>query len=302
MSYREDQRQKAIQLRDAMFKDPGNGLFFGKERNFVLKDPSLNLWEGIREDAKQYFKKYGIPWWNGNTDDPTGHLLSSQVACLNHLYYVRQRKDIATAILKRINPNIVEALIIDDGFIEFEYIGEKQYLKEKTFTRGANCTSIDAVMLGLTSTSNKIMFLIEWKYTEIYKRENLYIPERSAVYDSLIIQSDSPFIIGTNPKCFYYEPFYQMMRQTLLGWLFSKSPEMTCDSCINVHVIPKDNVELKENITSPTLSGHDIHDAWKSILKEPDSYVPIDPKILLEDTFKLVDTKSWLTYLMTRYC
>lgn len=98
MSYREDQRRKAVQIRDALFRDPGSGVFYGKERDFVLKDPSLNLWDGVREDAKEYFKQCSIPWWKGSTDDPTGHLLSSQVACLNHLYYARQRKDIATAL------------------------------------------------------------------------------------------------------------------------------------------------------------------------------------------------------------
>jgi len=232
MSYRDDQRQKATKHRDAIFRDSGGGLFLGKERDFVLKEPSLNLWEGIREDAKQYFKKYDIPWWKGGADDPTGHLLSSQIACLNHLYYVRQRKDVATSLLKRVQPQITEALIVDTGFVEFEYIGSKQYLPEKAFMRGANCTSLDAVMLGITSTGEKIMFLIEWKYTEDYKGENLYVPARAKVYDDLITCSDGPFVTGAVPKSFYVEPFYQMMRQTLLGWFFVKKGELNCDGCI----------------------------------------------------------------------
>jgi hypothetical protein len=301
MSYREDQRQKAVQSRDALFRDPGNGVFSRKERDFMLKDPSLNLWGGIRMDAKQYFKKNNIPWWKGSAGDPTGHLLSSQVSCLNHLYYVRQRKDIATAILKQLNPDIVEALIVDDGFVEFEYIGKKQYLKEKSFTRGANCTSVDAVMLGLTSDGKRIIFLIEWKYTEIYERVNLYVPKRAEVYDSLIIRADGPLVIGIEPESFYYEPFYQMMRQTLLGWLFVQNREMYCDNFVNVHVIPSKNIELKKNITSPTFRGQDIHEAWKSSLKVPDSYIPIDPVSFLEDAAHLVDTQSWLSYLKARY-
>jgi hypothetical protein len=301
MNYREGQRQKAIDNREFLFKDPGSGIFSGKARPFVLKDPSLNLWDGIREDAKQYFKRNSIHWWRGNANDPTGHLLSSQVACLNHLYFVRQRKDIASALLQRINPDIVEALVVDDGFVEFEYIGKKQYMKEKAFTRGANCTSLDAVMLGITSKAKKIMFLIEWKYTETYGEEDLYIPKRAIVYDSLIIRSDGPFISGVDLRSFYYEPFYQMMRQTLLGWLFAQNGEMNCDSCINVHVIPNDNVELKKNITSSAFAGQDIHEAWKNVLKVPDSYVPIDPTTLLKSATHIVDTKSWLSYLEGRY-
>jgi len=58
---------------------------------------------------------------------------------------------------------------------------------------------------------------------------------------------------------------------------------------------------LKETITSDGLHGNDIHQAWKSILKNPGAYVPIDPVSLLSDAKSLVDTKSWLSYLNARY-
>ena len=301
MNYREQERKKAVQIRDSIFRDPGNGLFFGKKRDFVLNETSLNLWDGIREDAKQYFKACGIPWWKGTADDPTGHLLSSQVACLNHLYYARQRKDAATAILKRVMPEIVEALVVDTGFVEFEYIGKKQYLKERAFTRGAHCTSLDAVMLGTTSEGKRILFLIEWKYTEFYAPENLYVLERANVYDALITQANGPFITGVDAKAFYFEPFYQMMRQTLLGWFFAKNRELDCDGCINLHVIPEKNLALKGTITSPGFNGPNIHDAWRRMLKAPQTYVTIDPAELLKDVKPLPDTKSWLSYLDARY-
>jgi len=301
VSYREDQRQKAVQIRDLLFRDPGSGVFFGKPRDFVLKDPALNLWEGVREDARQYFASNGIQWWQGTKEDPTGHLLSSQVACVNHLYYLRQRKDIATAVLARLHPDIVEAQRLETGFVEFEYIGQKQYLKEKAFTRGANCTSLDAVMLGVTARGERVLFLIEWKYTELYAQANLYIPERSRVYDALIQDPEGPFVAGTDPRSLYFEPFYQMMRQTLLGWQFARARELDCDRCINVHIIPDANRELKETITSPGLCGQDIHEAWAHILEASDSYVPMDPIALLGAAVSLVDTNSWLSYLRARY-
>lgn len=301
MSYREDQRKKAVKSRASLFRDPGSGIFYRKERDFVLKDPSLNLWDGIREDALAYFKANKIKWWMGQGEDPTGHLLSSQVACLNHLYFARQRQDVATALLKRLDPSIKEALTVTSGFVEFEYIGSKQLLKEKAFTRGANCTSIDAVMLGITTSGKRILFLIEWKYTENYEVENLYVPERAKVYDELIKKADSPFAPGINPQSFYYEPFYQMMRQTLLGGLFESTRELGCDQCLNVHVIPKDNKELTLNITSPTLRGRDIHTTWKSLLKVPDKYLVIDPVMLCAEAAKLGDAKSWSSYLNKRY-
>ena len=61
MNYRDQERRRAIDISESLFKDPGNGAFSGEEREFVLHDPSLNLWEGIRVDAQQYFKRNGIP-------------------------------------------------------------------------------------------------------------------------------------------------------------------------------------------------------------------------------------------------
>jgi hypothetical protein len=63
----------------------------------LLSEPELNLWEGMRQDATDYFRKNGISWWSGNIE-PTGHLLSSQSACLSHLYHIRQRKQSACKI------------------------------------------------------------------------------------------------------------------------------------------------------------------------------------------------------------
>ena len=57
MSYRENERKRAIKIRDALFRDPGAGLFSKIERDFVLQNPTLNLWAGIRDDAIRYFEK-----------------------------------------------------------------------------------------------------------------------------------------------------------------------------------------------------------------------------------------------------
>jgi hypothetical protein len=301
MSYREDQRRRAVTTRDTLFKDPGTGLFFGKQRDFVLKDPSLNLWAGIRDDAKHYFSSNRIAWWKGSESDPTGHLLSSQVACVNHLYSLRQRRDAATAVLKAIEPTICDVLPIDAGYVAFEYIGSRQYLKEPAFTRGSHCTSVDAAMLGVTTARQRILFLIEWKYTESYNPEDLYINRRARAYDTLIANEDGPFVAGITTQTLYYEPFYQMMRQTLLASQFEKHQEMDCTQCLNVHVIPKENRDLKETITSPGLQGRNIHDAWRKVLKAPAKYVPIDPSELLKEARDLPDTKSWLNYLKARY-
>ena len=40
MTYREQQRRKVTSIREAFFKDPGNGIFYCKEREFALSDLS----------------------------------------------------------------------------------------------------------------------------------------------------------------------------------------------------------------------------------------------------------------------
>ena len=208
MSFAERERLRSTTERDRLFKDPGGGLFAGKPREFVLSDASKNLWEGIRADAIEYFTHNKIKWWfGGEGNEPTGHVLSSQVACVNHLYPLRQRPDLAKAILRVIDPDIVEAEIVDDGYVEFEFNGAHQYLKEREFTRGRNCTSLDAFMIGRTPRGERRAFLIEWKYIEKYGIVNRYIPKRASVYDYLITADDLPFTKPVDPSTLYFEPF-----------------------------------------------------------------------------------------------
>jgi hypothetical protein len=98
MNFREQERKRIIAKRDLIFRDPGGGLYRNINRDFVLSDPVLNLWEGIRQDAIQYFRENKISWWGDQGNEVSGHLLSSQIACLNHLYFTRQNKKTATAI------------------------------------------------------------------------------------------------------------------------------------------------------------------------------------------------------------
>lgn len=307
MTYREQQRQKLTSMREIFFKDPGNGIFYGKEREFALSDPIINLWEGIRHDAVDYFKRNNIGWWNGSGDDlPTGHLLSSQIACVNHLYFIRQREDLATAVLKGIDPDVDHAVIVDDGYVEFEFIGSKKekiplLLNEKVLTRGANCTSVDAAMIGRLRSGDLRLFLIEWKYTETYQTENKYIPERATRYDNLITAPDSPFVEGINVAALYFEPFYQLMRQTLFGSQSMRVKDYDISSYKHIHVAPMDNRELRERITSSGLTGTDIHDAWSKTLKDKDAFSGTTPEDLLRPVSRLRDTKSILHYLQNRY-
>ncbi|MDR0910952.1 MAG: hypothetical protein LBM77_14455 [Spirochaetaceae bacterium] len=314
MSYRKEQRTRAKGLLEDMFHDPGNGSFNGRNYKFILKNPKENLWSGICEDAIKYFEDNNIPWWESDIHTPTGHLLSSQVACVNHLYPIRQRQDLATAMLKAIDKDIICAEKLDDGYVEFEIVGSQNYLHERQHTRGANATSIDAVMLGRKAKKN-VLFLIEWKYTENYNSDCMYIKPRWEIYNPLLEENDCPInssivMIGAaNPfKALYYEPFYQLMRQTLLGWKMVESNEYGADEYIHLHIVPDENKEMLGVITSKELSEiasqnnlKTMEEIWKYVLKEPKRYIRISPKKFLDPIRNELDTVSFMQYINKRY-
>lgn len=270
MKYKEAQRQHHVEIRDALFHDDGFGYYKKQLRPFVLQNSLLNLWEGIREDSLAYFKRYKIGWWDSGVI-PTGHLLSSQISCVNHLFYLRQREDMATAILQTVDPRIVKALKVDSGFVEFEKVGKKKLGKEKQHTRGANCTSIDAMMLGLREDNTKVLVLIEWKYTEEYLSKSSKVKEKGGetrleAYRELLADKNCP--IEHKPvEDLYFEPFYQLMRQTLLGWQMVGNNEYDASDYLHLDIIPKDNLELRNVVTSKGLIGKTVHEAWLNALK-----------------------------------
>ena len=177
LMYRSQEKKRHIELiKDKFFgNDKGYG-YFGKDEkryNFVLEDGINNLYEPIRNEALKYFKGNDIEWWGGNPDYPTGHTVSSQIACLNHLMFLRQKP---TEVMELINGlERVEFIKVfpvpcdaDISYIAFEAISDKSYLNEPEHIRGSYCTSIDALIYAEDINNEKWIILIEWKYTEAY--------------------------------------------------------------------------------------------------------------------------------------
>jgi hypothetical protein len=157
-------------------------------------------------------------------------------------------------------------------------------------------------MVGRKESGSNILFLIEWKYTEEYREENKYIPKRYEIYDELLKEDGCP-IDTEDFESLYYEPFYQLMRQTLLGWKMVQAREYHCDEYIHLHVIPENNTELRDRVTSPKLRsrGGNMSEAWKSVLREPGRYKAIPPEEFMKPVFTFPDTQSIRTYLQKRY-
>jgi hypothetical protein len=307
--YKDIQIKKALRMRDSLFNDPGFGFYRNKQYDFVLSDPSLNLWTDIRKEALDYFDSNDITWFVGG-DKPTGHLLSSQIACVNHLFFLRQKHDLSTLLLKAVDPLVCSASIIDTGYVEFEKTGSKPLGKEKSKKRGSNSTSIDALMVGEYADGKRILFLIEWKYTESYHNsKNKLLGEsgnrRWNAYHALLTDTACPirFENEEEMKSLFYEPFYQIMRQTLLAWEFINRKEYGVEDWIHLHVIPENNTELKNTITSPLLKykGDTIETVWKSFLKKPEKYKVIDPRDFIKPLINCQETGTFISYLKNRY-
>lgn len=303
MSYLEDQRKKAITLRKELFEDKLLGIYKGKEREFVLSIPELNLWEGIRQPAIEYFKSNNISWW-GNHDMPSGHLLSSQISCLNHLFILRENQEMASKIVNSISPEFIKACKIDDGFVEFEVTGKENYLNEKSHSRGVYATSIDAMMLAEKKNGERILIPIEWKYTESYKGISLAAGKpgltRIGIYKPHFDDVNCPIYVNEH-EALYYEPYYQLMRQTLLVWKMVNSGEYGASDWLHLHVIPTKNTILRNLNTSPNLLGESMHQAWQNVLKYPEKYRIIEPQLLLNSLTNESKCKEFLIYLNKRY-
>lgn len=325
--------------------DKLNGKFKGNSHEFILQDGKNNLFSDLRgTDAEdhmnvmEYFRANKIGWWSGNR--PTGHLCSSQISCLNHLYPLRYD---AKAVLAIVNTVVGEGFfdsVIEVGgdrkfpaYIAFEVVTSRDYLNESKngqLSRGSQCTSVDAVILA--KRREKVwLFPIEWKFVERYGREdksgisfdrklrkwNLKGNERIFRYftkpeSSLVPNSKQIIYDGKDPhrSVFFQEPYYQLLRQTL----WAEQVIINQDSFfkgagdyVHVHVVPDADGDLLEHKYENATWEHGagMVSTWKSCLVQPEKYHCIDPKSLylgiLSDESLAGKYSRLIQYLEARY-
>lgn len=286
MTYKTEQQKHGVALiQEGFFDgDEGGALFMGKPRSFVLQDGLRNLYPSIRDDALAYFELNDVKWWHGNY--PTGHVLSSQIACLNHLFPIRNNKTAVLKLLSSFSPDFVDVLPITEhleGYIQFEAVGgDVNFLNEGVNTRGSNCTSLDALIYALHRDGRRFLIPIEWKYVETYgnkdKSTGVSGPTRKSRYLELIAKSK--FLNKNTLTCCWYEPFYQLMRQTLwVEQLLSKKVSgLEADDYLHIHVVPDENVELLQK--NYPCSGKGLEKTWKSCLIDQGKYIVVSPSKL----------------------
>jgi Restriction Endonuclease associating with ARP len=73
---------------------------------------------------------------------------------------------------------------------------------------------------------------------------------------------------------FFYEPFYQLLRQQMLAFQMQEARDNGTDRVRVLHITPAGNRALKK-VTPPALRrfGHNAFEVWKSLLVLPDDFV-----------------------------
>jgi hypothetical protein len=269
-----------------------------------------NLAPSIASAADAYFRELGIAW-----HQHANHGLSSQVCCLNFLMPLAQDPEaLAKLIGRAMGISVPEMLPMErdasgrDWYVAFEWIGHADYLNEAgkggTRTRGANATSSDAAVRYRHEGRTEIA-LIEWKYTENYGAPTGARGNQTRIdrYKDLAFAPAGPIRndLGLSLEDFFWEPFYQLLRQQMLASRMEQARELDADRVSVLHISPAGNGDLHK-VTAPALRrfGDDAFDAFKAVLRQPYRF----RGWTIGDLFgPLIENNDcdWASYLGARY-
>jgi hypothetical protein len=262
------------------------------------------------------------------------NLRSSQTACLNFLFPLRQDPDLATAVFGAIWPDLERVTTI-----EFEFTGEPGATlwmgEPRSGRRGQNRTSIDAAMFWKNRQGLSFITLIEWKYTErnfgacsaFYKAAqkeqanclglnvaNDPHPERACLlttgkrhrqrryWEHMSAAGISLLAFQAVVGCPYQGPFYQLMRQHLLAaYLRHASLADCCEVCV-VHFALNESLNILPVQLQPLTPGRDLITAWNAILNGTPPMRVLHAETLAAAIERAPCTApEWRVYLKERY-
>jgi hypothetical protein len=277
----------------------------------------LNLAPSIREAMSLYFGHPRNIAWHRHAD----HGLSSQVCCLNFLGpLARQPELLSRVIADALQISPPRMVPIEDGpgsepwYVGFEWTGRADYLNEwakgaSSATRGANATSADAIVRFERNGEIETL-LIEWKYTEKYGApiRTDGNPTRIRRYADKAFAPHGPIRadLGLNLEDFFWEPFYQLLRQQMLAWRMGLAREDGARRVRVLHISPRGN-QVLHKVTSPGLQrlGHDAFQVFGSVLVEPTDFLSrttdeVFGKLVMAEHGELA-AREWSAYLLDRY-
>ena len=268
-----------------------------------------NLMPAIRERAAEYFERHRIVWHRH-----ANHGLSSQVCCLNFLMPLAEEPDLLSAFVGHalgIAPP--EMLPIDEEngtLVGFEWVGKNNYLNEtrpgSKPTRGANATSADAILRFRDGGATQAL-LIEWKYTEEYGSplDADGNETRIARYKDIAFAPNGPIRTdrGLIVEDFFWEPFYQLLRQQMLAFQMQKHCESGAERVRVLHIAPAANKALLK-ITAPKLRDFGettAFAAFRRTLVDPDAFVSVATEQAFAPLLADPRAADWAAYIRRRY-
>jgi hypothetical protein len=271
----------------------------------------LNLAPSIREAAGRLFAAEPVIQWHQHAN----HGLSSQVCCVNFLLPLAGKKELLRQWVEHVTRDqVAEMLPIESDrarqswFVTFEWIGDTDHLNEgkkgAPRKRGANATAADAALLYRDVQGCRNLLLIEWKYTEKYGQplSSTGNATRRQRYERIFPHPNGPIRAGADVTLddFFYEPFYQMLRQQMLAWHTEANDPQICRARV-LHLSPSGNRAL-HRVTSPGLRrcGEDAFDVFRSLLANPHDFLSMS----IEDAFAPLAAwpeADWYPWLRNRY-
>src|SRR6185312_11738285 len=156
--------------------------------------------------------------------------------------------------------------------------------------------------------------LIEWKYTEAYGaplpnkvREGAACTPnqvRAKRYRDLMFAPNGPIKDGLGLKLedFFWEPFYQLLRQQMLAFQMEKAREAETNCVRVLHISPSGNRRLHA-VTSKALSrfGTDAFDVFRQMLVDPNAFVDRTIEQVFGPVMAEMLEDPWAVYLADRY-
>lgn len=239
-----------------------------------------NLLPEIRGEAISRFARHAIAWHHGaaaldGTPWPSGHLLDSQVQCVNTLLSLAARPDRGLAFAHAAEPEAETLVEIEDGStVAFEWVGLTDHLGERrgrAAERGRFTTSADAILIAQRRDGGRTAVVVEWKFTESYDTP---VPFRGAggtdrreVYRARYEALSSPFRARPSIDAFLHEPHYQMLRLVLLADAMVGAREFDIDRAVVVHAVPVGNDALLGTVPEGLRAyGATVPEVWGSLI------------------------------------
>ncbi len=337
MSFLDSEKQRQAKIRRKLFSPVAQirGRIRDTEQEYALHDSQSheNLYRDFRDTAITYFRERQIPWHMATHNEDTGeslpsnHLCSSQVMCVNTLWPFVNDPELLRKVLGIYYPEMAEALeMTADGpamdgklpFLSFEWIGEQNYLGEVgdrfrkggERQRGALATSADFAFRFRRNDGRIQLVLGEWKYTESYVMK---APDENATRQRVYSEAFEKWsqVCPNLPayEHFFVEPFYQLMRMTLLAreMEYSKAKgegEMDADIVTVLLVAPQANQDYHSRITSAGLAGYGrtVPEVWTNIVETGRfQYIPSESLLMAISAVGDEQYVRWSEYLLTRY-